>query len=689
MMYIHSVRYFVLSALAFFVLAMDTPIATAQKETQRQMLPQRSHSYLIKQDPLSNFNLRNIDGQIIDADLSILRAGFDLSPDISVMATPEATARAWVDLYGKEYGITSSKHLEVIRETGAHGVRNITFQQVFAGIPVYRRYVHVNLGLHGLPTMVQSGYAPHLERVPLISTDPALSENQAQELAGHAISSGKFEIYRSELRIFPEPQPRLIWRIHVSPAHAPGAWEVIIDAQTGELIQILDQLKRRYSSDQKDATLSLKTRMANGQGLIWDPDPITYAGVQYGGNFQDLEDADNDSLNNQRFQVTLQDITQGTDDLYRLIGPYVEIDGTIDEPWNPPALAHPDSFLFTRSNDDFEAVMVYYHIDASQRYVQSLNIGRDIQATGVRANPHGLGDEDNSWYYPPHNAISFGDGGVDDAEDVEVILHEYAHALLADSSPVPIYADDSEGGAYEEGFADYWAVSYTRSLMESGRVPRGDWRQIFDWDAGQGTIWRGRMLDDNLKYPDDATCISDPDAISCNIYRDGVIWANAMMSIWEELGREATDRLLLFSHAYFSLSPPFTMQIGAEALLQADRDLYQGQHGEVIKRHLLFYGYPTKITRSTKAIPVFTLHTNYPNPFTGVTTISYTLDKTASVRIEVFNVLGQRVHVLLNTTQPTGTYSQTLDLTHQPAGTYLLRITANSQQHTKPLILVR
>ena len=55
--------------------------------------------------------------------------------------------------------------------------------------------------------------------------------------------------------------------------------------------------------------------------------------------------------------------------------------------------------------------------------------------------------------------IKLGKGGVDDAEDAEVILHEYGHAIQ-DSQQVPFgYGASLEAGSIGEGFADYWAVT--------------------------------------------------------------------------------------------------------------------------------------------------------------------------------------------------------------------------------------
>ena len=65
--------------------------------------------------------------------------------------------------------------------------------------------------------------------------------------------------------------------------------------------------------------------------------------------------------------------------------------------------------------------------------------------------------QDNSFATDhPKNELRFGKGGVDDAEDAEVILHEYGHALHFAQGFV---FGSARAGAISEGFADYWAVT--------------------------------------------------------------------------------------------------------------------------------------------------------------------------------------------------------------------------------------
>ena len=84
---------------------------------------------------------------------------------------------------------------------------------------------------------------------------------------------------------------------------------------------------------------------------------------------------------------------------------------------------------------------------------------------------------------------------------------------------------------------------------------------------------------------------------------------------------------------------------------------------------------------------------NYPNPFNPSTVIPYQLPTAARVRLEVFNVLGQRVATLVDGDRPAGFHSAVWDATNGSdqavaAGVYIYRLTAAGAQHTGRMVLV-
>ena len=80
----------------------------------------------------------------------------------------------------------------------------------------------------------------------------------------------------------------------------------------------------------------------------------------------------------------------------------------------------------------------------------------------------------------------------------------------------------------------------------------------------------------------------------------------------------------------------------------------------------------------------------YPNPFSDVTNIAYSLDKATHMSIEVYDVWGRRVATLLNNEQASGEYTfkfNPLDYNIGTAGILILKINAGTYSSRKTLIL--
>ncbi|MEJ2051630.1 MAG: T9SS type A sorting domain-containing protein [Calditrichota bacterium] len=83
------------------------------------------------------------------------------------------------------------------------------------------------------------------------------------------------------------------------------------------------------------------------------------------------------------------------------------------------------------------------------------------------------------------------------------------------------------------------------------------------------------------------------------------------------------------------------------------------------------------------------LYQNYPNPFNPTTRISYSIPKTANVKIEIFNVLGSKVATLVNANKSAGTHTISFDASTLSSGVYLYRIQAGDHVEAKKMMLLR
>lgn len=464
----------------------------------------------------------------------------------------------------------SLDELRLVSETQRPRSRHQTWEQVFNGIPVSGRTVRVNLDEKGHVSLVTSAFEPVNADAQSFDVKPRLSAATAADEALRQLANGSGAHSSPRLVIHDPARPVLAWEMTIWPESEPSELRTLVDARTGEVLSWMDMA---VSKQGKDVT----PPRTDGSGYVYDPDPLFTSGASYGPPYVDNDDATNAALDAARKVVTLPEIRQNNAGKWVLQGPFVRIVGhntAGTEVYTPPAMDGPDDFFFDRSDDRFEAVNAYYHVDKSQRYVQSLGF-TDLQSSGVDVNPQGL-TRDDSFFFPDRNMIVFGTGGVDDAEDPSVVIHEYGHVLL--NAAVPGLLSFLEGRALHEGFSDYWQASYFRHLVETGQTARTDWRWVFLWDSGEGSVWSGRYLDHSGVYPQDV-CVTSG-AGSCSIHDDGRMWATTLMQVWDELGRNVTDRLVLSSHYYLESSSTFAD--AARAVVQADLDYFDGAHVDVL-----------------------------------------------------------------------------------------------------------
>ena len=89
----------------------------------------------------------------------------------------------------------------------------------------------------------------------------------------------------------------------------------------------------------------------------------------------------------------------------------------------------------------------------------------------------------------------------------------------------------------------------------------------------------------------------------------------------------------------------------------------------------------------------FALGQNYPNPFNPSTIIPYQIPTTTHVRLEVFNLLGQRLATLVDGERPAGAHTAHWDATDAAgravgAGVYIYRLTGDGHTVSRRMVLI-
>lgn len=478
----------------------------------------------------------------------------------------EVAARTWIRDHVKELNSNSSDSFKLTSVRKSLSGETLRFQQMMNNVPVFKSEVVVHFNPSNQITYTSDAHDASIENS---NTTPAISKETALISSAQKLKiEGDYSVALNDLYVTKvNNQTKLVYRVVTNPQSGNGSWEVLVDAQNGDVMNVRDVAiydHKNYAQSNGNPKKSTTTLAATtGTALVYDPDPLSTVHVTYTGSYVDNSDATNASLDAARTAVTLPeiDLTAG---VYKLKSSYVEIKD-FEAPTKGLFTQATADFSFNRNQDGFEAVNAFYHLDKSIRYInETLGIVcRPSLNSGVFFyDPSGLSGTDNSHYIPSSERISFGEGGVDDAEDADVVLHEFGHGIhdwmTGGSTPGSFTGDTDDG--LGEGSGDYWAQSYSRSLNQ-WTTTNAAYQKVFNWD---GPAWNSTR---NTNYtPNYPAGIQYQDN-----HMDGQIWSTALMKIWDAIGRVKTDKAFVEGLSYTDHTA--TQQDAAIAFRQAAIDM--------------------------------------------------------------------------------------------------------------------
>ncbi|MEV1178398.1 M36 family metallopeptidase, partial [Nonomuraea sp. NPDC049784] len=284
---------------------------------------------------------------------------------------------------------------------------------------------------------------------------------------------------------------------------------------------------------------------ADPTATVFFPNPVQSTGDE---TLTDDKDRDSAALATAYRSVTLTDLDgSGT-----LTGRYVRVKSETGKAAQAGSGAFP---AWHRDSDQFEQVMGYYWVTTAQQYIQALGFGSRLRPVNqrqieLRINQYG---GDNSFFRDDKANITLGKGGVDDAEDAEVIVHEYGHSVQ--DGQVTGFGTTLESGAIGEAFGDYLAVAVTS--WKAGVPTKTPEACVADWDSVPYTAAAPhclRRLDGIKHYPED---------LVGEVHADGEIWSAALYEIRAKLGDRQAGTIII--DAQFDFAKDTTFRAAAEA----------------------------------------------------------------------------------------------------------------------------
>ncbi len=481
-----------------------------------------------------------------------------------------------------------------------------------------------------------------------------------QSLAGYHYSFTQLylgiPVYQSEIKInidkqnivhsiFDNSYNTRGWNLSV-PANISNA-VIAINPKTGDPVIAVLSIEQNHLETvtvngiiifQRDVNSYYQQQDSTVIGKVFFPDPLTSSRhlftdtasitptdstpvvVLYGNN----NGADEPWMDAQQLTVSFK--ANYSDSVFTLSSPYVLVTNYDTFPPNtPPAISTNGQFNFNRSQSGFQDVNAFYHISRHRDYVSAL--GFNCADSIVWIDTHAL-FEDNSYFSPGDypRRIYYGIGGVPDAEDADVVVHEYCHSLSYNCAPGSNVG--LERTSLDEAFCDYNAAAYSKAISTFNDT----W--VYNWD-GHNQYWPGRVVNSEMTYPAD---------LGENIYTNGQMWSAVLFNLNGDLGRGITDSLIYQTH--YSYAQNITMAHAATLLIDADSLLFNGAHYCEIYGRLLQHGFVSPLANGCAPLAPQGIQTVADDNFRFAQTgNAFTLYNTnsASIRIRLLSITGQQI----------------------------------------------
>jgi Fungalysin metallopeptidase (M36)/Peptidase propeptide and YPEB domain len=375
---------------------------------------------------------------------------------------------------------------------------------------------------------------------PLATTKATVAAATAIHAAAAATKGTPLTIIAPHLWVLPGAQSHLVWAISTYTDSA--GYVSYVDAASGKVLKTI--------VDSRQDSAGSPARFVDGSARVFDPNPVVKLQDE---DLKDTHDV-NSSVPANGYSI-------------RVLG-HLDASHTLVGEWAKVINAHiaksqDNSYMFMRHNNQFEQVMDYYALDTEESYYQSLGF-TDVNAEPQRIEANAMAD-DNSWYLPSQDLIQTGTGGVDDAEDPEVVWHEDGHATQDDQ--VPGFGRSEQAGAIGEGFGDYMAVTMGQIYGKDTKLTPTTC--VMDWDSTSYTPGPKHCLrttDTDKIYPDD---------LDGEVHDDGEIWSHALWNMNVALGRDRATTAVI--EAQFSFNPSINMPDAAKLVVDTAKKLY-GTH---------------------------------------------------------------------------------------------------------------
>lgn len=355
-------------------------------------------------------------------------------------------------------------------------------------------------------------------------------------------------------------QVYLAWEVPTDTKQPDGNWDVLVDATSNDVVAVRD-----------------RRRGISVNGLVFAPDPITTSGDKT------LSSATAEgTLNAHRKQVQINNLDPANGGKIVLSGKWCFCRDIETPTFKPPTTT--TDFSFGAKQREFLSVMAYYWVDQAVEYLRAFNVpafNKAVEARKIALDACGVQGEDNSHFTLDAQGapyLAFGEGGVPDAADAHVILHEYGHAMHW------YMGTEQNGLGSEEGFGDFLAGSF----LDRFNTAQFDRDSVFPWDNNAGNRYSNdRFFNTPRKF-------SDANYPTLSTHVKGSVLAATLWGLFLALGgsandatkrKAAGDRIVhIYMEMLVSIANEAPVIDLARGMIAADQAINNGVNGAAIKK---------------------------------------------------------------------------------------------------------
>jgi len=262
--------------------------------------------------------------------------------------------------------------------------------------------------------------------------------------------------------------------------------------------------------------------------------------------------------------------------------------------------------------------------------------------------------------------------GIDDGQEVEAELIQYEYAVINEQefTVLGTLVMDTE----ESGEVDLKIRSYPGE-------------KFYTFPASYESSWRSEFQEQVTGGAFDATL-----DYTVDVEIDG--WGEIITpdGRFDVLRVSRLRKLDLGGFTSETLEVNFVNEFGIPiASLSAEIDPDTGEFDlESAEASLNVFTTPTSSEPAVADLPVeVTLHQNYPNPFNPSTQITFEIPEASHVRLEVFDMSGRRVALLVDEGRPAGGHTVNFDASGLSSGIYMSRLQSGAHTVTRRMTLVK